>query len=62
MGPLIWVSLACAFIGGAGTLWVEFKTYEERMRHWSEVWWTDGVHDEVEMYPERLFGDKHEEE
>lgn len=59
---MIWFSVACAFLGAAGLLYVEFKTYEERMRHWSEVWWKDGVHDEVEIYPERLFGRRNEEE
>lgn len=56
MGLLVWISVACAFLGGAGILWVEFTTYEERMRNGSEPWWDSGTHDEVETYPRRLFG------
>lgn len=58
MGLLVWFALGCGAVGAALLLWCEWKLYRARLVAASEVWWVDGVHDEVETYPRKLFGDR----
>lgn len=56
MGLLSWIQLGFGAVGAALLLLHESMVYRERMIWGSDVWWAQGAHDEVQMYPKRMYG------
>ncbi len=50
MDTLEWIRVGCAVLGGVLVLWVECKSYRDRMRAAKQPWWQDGTHDEVRTW------------